>query len=219
MESEDGSSQREIDLFDDLVHEGELEIIVRCDDAVQYFGMAQADLYIEAPNAPFAWNFAKAYIAIWLQMVDRGLPGRHVQHVPEHAGGHAGHHVRGAAGLLRAGSCRTCGRARPLAAVRSRRLIRLVNQDNLVKPLEFGAGEIGVQDRQVRRQCLPDDRPRVVRPSCPISRGLGRASEYVAYNFNFYDQLLARQCLTTFVYVTAIAIVGYFFMRTREIAA
>ena len=57
--------------------------------------------------------------------------------------------------------------------------------------------------------------PRVL----PDFSGLGRASEYVAYNFNFYDQLLARQCLTTFVYVTAIAIVGYFFMRTREVAA
>ncbi len=53
----------------------------------------------------------------------------------------------------------------------------------------------------------------------PDFSGLGRASEYVAYNFNFYDQLLARQCLTTFIYVTAIAIVGYFFLRTREIAA
>ena len=65
----DGRSGREIDLFDDLVHDGKLEIWIRCDDPVQYFGMAQADLYIEAPKASFQWNFVKAYISIWLQMV------------------------------------------------------------------------------------------------------------------------------------------------------
>jgi hypothetical protein len=53
----------------------------------------------------------------------------------------------------------------------------------------------------------------------PDFSGLGRAAQYVAFNFNFYDQLLARQCLTTFVYVTAISIIGYFFLKTREIAA
>ena len=53
----------------------------------------------------------------------------------------------------------------------------------------------------------------------PDFGGLGRAAEYVAYNFSYHDQLLARQCLTTLVYVTAITIVGYFFLKTREIAA
>ena len=66
---------------------------------------------------------------------------------------------------------------------------------------------------------LLTDHERAFRPCCPISSGLGRAAEYVAYNFNFHDHLLARQCLTTLVYVTAITIVGYFFLKTREIAA
>ena len=42
-------------------------------------------------------------------------------------------------------------------------LIRLVNQDNLIKPLEFGHGRHRCQDRQVRRQHFPHDHPRVVR--------------------------------------------------------
>jgi hypothetical protein len=97
-------------------------------------------------------------------------------------------------------------------------MIRLVNQANVMSDLEFGAGEIGV--RIVK---FIDGFLLIVMDSLsallPDFSGLGRASEYVAYNFYFYDQLLARQCLTTLVYVTAIAIVGYFFMRTREVAA
>lgn len=67
--SEDGSVGEEVDVFDDLVYNGELEVWIRCDDRVQYFGMAQADLYIDAPPASVQWNFAKAYISMWLQMI------------------------------------------------------------------------------------------------------------------------------------------------------
>jgi len=217
MESEDGSAQREIDLFDDLVYDGELEVIVRCDDAVQYFGMAQADLYVEAPNASFAWNFTKAYITIWLQMiivVCLGVMFSTFLSTPVAILGTVSAVVLGFFSWfvtdLWSGKAFGGG---PLEA-----LIRLLNQDNLVQPLEFGAGDIG---------------PRIIKAIdnifltvinamaaiLPNFNGLGRASEYVAYNFDFYNQLLARQCLTTFVYVSAIAIVGYFFMRTREVAA
>ncbi len=60
----DGAAGREIDLFDDLVRDGKVQIWIRCDDPSQYFGMAQADLYIRAADAPFAWNFVKAFIGI-----------------------------------------------------------------------------------------------------------------------------------------------------------
>jgi ABC-type transport system involved in multi-copper enzyme maturation permease subunit len=217
MESVDGSAQREIDLFDDLVHEGELEIIVRCDDAVQYFGMAQADLYIEAPNAPFAWNFAKAYISIWLQMiivVCLSVTFSTFLSTPVAILGTMFAVLLGFFGTfvqdLWTGKAFGGG---PVEA-----LIRLVNQDNLVKPLEFGAGELGVRIVKFVDNVFLTI-VHAFSGVLPDFSGLGRASEYVAYSFNFYDQLLARQCLTTLVYVTAIAIVGYFFMRTREVAA
>ncbi len=53
----------------------------------------------------------------------------------------------------------------------------------------------------------------------PSFAALGRPAEYVAYNLNIYGDLLARHLLTTLVYVTAVTIVGYFFLKTREIAA
>ena len=214
---EAGASNQDIDIFDDLVHEGSLEVIVRCDDRAQYFGMAQSDVYIEAPNASFPWNFAKAYIAFWLQVVIviclgvtfstfLSTPVAILGTVSAVLLGFFGSFVR----ELWSGEAFGGG---PVEA-----LIRLVNQDNLVKPLEFGTGDMGVQVVKYLDKILVA-MINVLSGILPDFSGLGRAAEYVAFNFNFYDQLLARQCLTTFIYVTAIAIIGYFFLRTREIAA
>ena len=214
---EDGSSGREIDLFNDLVNEGELEVIVRCEDPAQYFGMAQADLYIEAPNASFEWNFAKAYISIWLQMVIviclgvmfstfLSTPVAILATMSAVLLGFFGKFVQ----QLWTGEAFGGG---PIEA-----LIRLVTQDNIVTPLEFGSNDVGVRIVQFLDYILLT-LMHALAAVLPDFSGLGRASEYVAYSFNFYDQLLARQCLVTLIYVTAIAIVGYFFLRTREIAA
>lgn len=58
-----------IDLFEDLVHDGKIEVHLQCVEPGQYLGMAPADMYILAGNASFAMNFAKGYLGIWMQMV------------------------------------------------------------------------------------------------------------------------------------------------------
>ncbi len=213
----DGSSGSEVDLFDGLVHEGALEIWIRCDDPVQYFGMAQSDLYIEAPNASFGWNFIKAYITIWLQMiivVSLGVMFSTFLSTPVAILATMSAILLGFFGQFV--SDLWSGVAFGGGPIES--LIRLVNQDNMVVPLEFGAGDIGVNFVKFCDNVLlaiMNSMSAVL----PDFSGLGRATEYVAYNFNYYDQLLARQCLTTLIYVMAITIIGYFFLKTREIAA
>ena len=58
-----------IDLFKDLVDEGELEIQLQCVPARQFFGMAQADLYLMRREGSVAWNYIKTLAGIWLQML------------------------------------------------------------------------------------------------------------------------------------------------------
>ena len=62
-------SYREVDLFDSLTHNGDLDIVVRCDERSQYYGLAKTDLYIRASDRAFWWNFIKSFITLWLQMV------------------------------------------------------------------------------------------------------------------------------------------------------
>lgn len=64
-----GPNGASVDLYRDLVSAGEVEIQVRCVPPAQYLGMAQADLYIAAPEASFRLNLAKGYLGIWLQML------------------------------------------------------------------------------------------------------------------------------------------------------
>jgi hypothetical protein len=64
----DGNAE-EIDLFRDMVSkDGRLQIILKCLERQQYYGMALPDLYIRAADSSFAWNFCKGYLGIWLQM-------------------------------------------------------------------------------------------------------------------------------------------------------
>ncbi len=66
----EGSGRRQLDLFKDLVTpEGRVEIWLQCNDSGQYFGAAQADLYLRAADAPFAVNFFKGFLGIWYQML------------------------------------------------------------------------------------------------------------------------------------------------------
>jgi ABC-type amino acid transport system permease subunit len=62
--------QKPIDLLKDLVTEdGRLEVIVHCLDHAQYYGFAQPDCYIRMPDGSPLWNYCKAQISIWIQMV------------------------------------------------------------------------------------------------------------------------------------------------------
>lgn len=70
---EDGRPAEEIvgdfDLFDDIAAKGEIEVILRCNESGQFFGVAENDIYFLTDEGSFALNFAKAYVGIWLQMM------------------------------------------------------------------------------------------------------------------------------------------------------
>lgn len=60
---------RPIELFRDLVDDGELEVEVQCLDAGQYFGLGRGDVYLLAADRSFGANFFKGLVGIWLAML------------------------------------------------------------------------------------------------------------------------------------------------------
>ncbi|MGE0610353.1 MAG: hypothetical protein AB7O62_24910 [Pirellulales bacterium] len=67
--TEQGSVTRSVDLFKELVDEGNLEVHIRCIPRQQYYGVGQADLYIvDQPNT-FEFNLVKGHLGIWMQMM------------------------------------------------------------------------------------------------------------------------------------------------------
>ncbi|MFM7291920.1 MAG: ABC transporter permease [Planctomycetia bacterium] len=66
--STDGGT-RQIDLFQDIVADGRVEVILQCLEPAQYYGVAQADFYLRAGNGSFALNYAKSCLGILFSML------------------------------------------------------------------------------------------------------------------------------------------------------
>jgi hypothetical protein len=66
--STDGGT-RQIDLFQDIVADGRVEVILQCLEPAQYYGVAQADFYLRAGNGSFAVNYAKSCLGILFSML------------------------------------------------------------------------------------------------------------------------------------------------------
>ena len=64
------ADQKPIDLLKDLVSEkGESKSSCNVSIALSTYGFAQPDCYIRLPDGSPLWNFVKAQISIWIQMV------------------------------------------------------------------------------------------------------------------------------------------------------
>ena len=67
----DGSTieQGLFDLFDDYAKNKKLNLVLRCEDYNQYIGVARADVYFRATDDLYWANFFKGYLGIWCQMM------------------------------------------------------------------------------------------------------------------------------------------------------
>jgi ABC-type transport system involved in multi-copper enzyme maturation permease subunit len=64
------STNTPISLYDDLVSkDGQIEVHVKCLERGQYFGFAQADCYIRRPDGSPVASYAKVVMSIWVQAI------------------------------------------------------------------------------------------------------------------------------------------------------
>ncbi len=215
LEGTDAGVEKELDLYQDLVSEdGRLEIIIKCIDRGQYLGMTQGDLYLKAAESSFAWNLTKSYFCIWLQMV-----------VIISLGVMFSTFLNGPVALVSTMVCLILGFSAesvfalsvgdtpgggPLESV-----IRLVRQDAMTTELDVTSSTqviVKVTD-QIIIKIL--DAVATALPNLPRMN----TSELVANGFDVFDSLVARHMATTFGYVLATCLIGYFFIKTREVAA
>ncbi|HEY4233647.1 MAG TPA: ABC transporter permease [Lacipirellulaceae bacterium] len=202
-----------VDLLTDMVSkEGRLEVIVQCLNSAQYFGFAQPDCYVRLPDASPLLNYVKAQVGIWVQMV-----------LVIAIGVASSTCVNGPVAMLFTVSFITLGFFREFfvnvalgkqvggGPVES--LVRLVTQRNLVTGIEdsFGTRLMHAVDSVLQAvmlsmaQVLPDFRA-------------FSTVDYVAYGFNIPANQLAQDLTVTAAYIVGLFVIGYFFLRTREVA-
>ncbi|MDY0167859.1 MAG: hypothetical protein RBS80_15030 [Thermoguttaceae bacterium] len=206
------SDGRTFGLFEDFVHDGKLEVWVRCIEPAQYFGMAQADMYLRARDGWFAWNFVKGYLGIWLQMllmIAFGVmfstflsgPVAILATLGALIGGMASRFMISlATGELPGGG--------PVEA-----FYRLLTQENLVSDLPEGF-------RSELMRMFDTVLQGYLRGMAEILPAFERFdySTWVAYGFNISGDLLATRILTMLGFVLPVFLAGYFFLKLREVA-
>ena len=202
-----------IDLHDDLVHDGSLEIKIQCMEPSQYFGMALADVYLRTADSWFGLNFAKGYVGIWFQMVMVVGFGVMFSTI-----------LSGAVALLTTLSTIVTGFfAQFIVDVATgeaegggpaEAMIRIFKQMNLVTPLDPNISTTVVQGFDSVVMPIM----RAVAFVLPDYGGLS-TTHFVAYGFDVPAVLILQHLTVTVAYLIVVTCVGYFLLKSREIAA
>jgi hypothetical protein len=204
----------DVDLFKDLVHDGKVEVEIRCVEPSQYFGVAEPDVYLRPGDASFEWNFVKAYLSIWLQMLlvtsfgvtfSTFLTGSVAMMATLSAIvlGFFGQFVRDI----------TSGAQHGGGPIES--LIRIILQQNVMTDLEMNTILLrAIQGLDTGLMALLTAGTYVLPDYTRFD-----TTQFVADGYNIFGDLVGQQLTMAAVYFLVVSIVGYFFLKTREIAA
>jgi len=213
----------ELDLMKDLVQDGRLEVAIRCVDPAQYFGVAEPDVYLHPGDASFELNFFKAYLSIWLQMLlvtAFGVtfstflsgPVAMLASLSAIVVGFFGQFVRGITiGVFQGGEAQ--GAVYGGGPIES--FIRIITQQNVMTEMEMN--KIFTTIIQV----LDGGLMSLMYAATYILPDYTQfdTTEFVANGYNIFGSLVGEQLVMGLVYFTAVTITGYFFLKTREVAA
>lgn len=220
IEGTDGNAVRTLDLFEDLVSDdGRLEVIIRCVDRQQYLGATVSSVYLRPAESSFAWNLAKSYISIWLQMVMVIAFGVMFSTF-----------LSGPVALVATFACVLLGfmaeqvydiryhldRGEEMGGGPIESLVRMVRQDAMTTELDVDAVAGKIIKTVDAAIVYSLDAVATSLPNLPKMLG---TAEYAASGYDIFNSLLARHAVATFGYVILAFLIGYFFLKTREIAA
>lgn len=204
-----------LDIFQDIVMDGRVEVIIRCEDSQQYLGMAASDLSLQAGERSFAWNFAKGYISIWLQMVIIICLG--VMFSTFLSGPVAMVATLSTLGLgLFGGKIDYFFKVKDSGGGPIESIVRIATQKGVMLDLDLGndALEKAIQNIDyVLMYCVSS-----LKSALPDFSRMG-TSDFVVYGVDLFDSLLLRHMLITFGFFLLTSFIGYFFVKTREMAA
>jgi hypothetical protein len=204
---------KEIDLFKDLVSGGELEIRVQCAERAQYYGMADADLYLRAADGSFTVNFFKGYLAIWFQMIMvicfgvlfSAMVSGPVALMATLASIVIGYSsdfiVKVATGEMQGGGPLESG-------------YRMATHDNMVTELEGGVTTAAMQGTDTVLMVVMHGVTVLLPDYADVD-----TTQYVADGYYIPFDLIGQHFFITMAFAVVITILGYFLLKTREIAA
>ena len=210
----DGTVEQEgtFDLFDDFAKNGKLKLILKCEDRNQYLGCARADIYFRGEDDSFIGNFFKGYLGIWCQMmiiISLGVafstflssPVTMLASLVAIIFGFFGDFVRDLATEDVSGGG-------PVEA-----FFRLVTQNNMETPLETGWGTTLIEQLDRLIVVMLESLTYLA----PDFRKLN-FSDFLTYGYSIDGDRLLVAVSITIGFCIGLTILGYFCLKTREIA-
>ncbi len=212
----------ERNLYDDFVTpSGQLEIRIQCLERGQYFGFAQPDCYLRLPNASPLLNIIKVYSSIWVQMVivtSIGVAASALLSGPVAMLLTVSFILLGFfreffVGIAAGSDYAAFGVPKVYGGGPVESLVRIVTQKNVISPLDpsFGASLVQGIDSVLQlfmlsvAQLLPDF-------------SAFSTVNFAAYGFAVPAERVGQDLTVCLGYVVGMAVIGYFLLRTREVA-
>ena len=210
----DGSlvEEGEFDLFDDFARNGKLALSLSCNDTNQYLGVARADIYFRASDDVYWFNYLKGYIGIWCQMMTIiamavafstfcGTPIVMLGVLMMMIVGFFTPFIRSLTDVTRDGGG-------PIES-----FIRVITQKNMQSDLETGVATtlIKESDRFISQR-LSD-----LTYLAPNFKQLD-FSDFLTYGYSIDNQRIIVALAITFAFCFGLTLLGYFSLKTREIA-
>lgn len=213
VDAEGEQHVEEMDLFDDFARDGEIEVWLRCNESGQFFGVARADVYFRQAEGAFWVNFVKGYLSIWLQvliMVSLGVMfSTFVTGPVAMLGSIAMMVVMLNTGFIHDIATNGIAGGGPLEAS-----WRLVTQSNVTMPLEGGITLTVVQSVDLVLTWSMD----IIANSLPDLTKIN-TMEALTRGYDISIHSVGSHIVMTLGFCFVMAMVSYFRIKTREIAA
>lgn len=202
----------DLDLFADFAPNGQIEVVLQCKERAQFYGAAQADVYLKAAEGNFAFNVFKGFASNWfcmLILLSFGVMFSTFLSAPVAALATTGVFVLGYFRdfLLRVATGEVAGGG-PAES-----FMRTIEQRNMTLQYEWSPAVAVVQVFDF----IANKMMYVIGVLLPSFHEIGTA-EYVAYGYNISFDLMMQQGLMTLGYLIIVSCIGYYFLRSREIA-
>jgi hypothetical protein len=209
----------EYDLFEDFAGEnGKIRLSLTCRDFNQYLGAAKADIYFRANDQVYWWNFTKGYIGIWFQMmiiIAMGVAFSTFLSAPIT--------MLGTSVMIIVGFFTTF--IREMTDVEHagggpiESLIRVVTQKNMILDLDTGILTTVVEQLDKLIIAMMSSLTYLAPNFGGGQRGrILNFSDYLTYGYAIQSDRILAGLTTTIAFVIGLTILGYFALKTREIA-
>lgn len=210
----DGSivEQGEYDLFNDFAKNGNMMLSLSCRDPGQYLGVARADAYFRAGDTVYWLNFFKGYLGIWCQLmiiIAMGVAFSTFLNTPVTMLGIVVMAILGFySTFVRELTLPDTDGGGPIES-----FIRVITQQNMQTSLETGVLTTVMEQVDKLLVFLLAGLTYLAPDFSQLD-----FSDFLTYGYSIDPQRLIVALVITTAFVVGLTILGYFALKTREIA-